>query len=141
MKQHYTPLSLVNFPQFRFTKRFCLPIGQIFWFRCFVSSNPCTVLLCQYIENMFSSLEIILPVGIRITWGLKGLCAKFRYFVRVEVQGNSEKCTGAFKFGCPVIFYISRIWRKSGLISHLSIKFTKKIHIMFIYIITNIKYM
>ena len=49
----------------------------------------------------------------------------------VQVQGNSEKCTGAFKFGCRVIFYLSKICRKSGLLSHLCIEFTKKnIHIM-----------
>ena len=35
---------------------------------------------------------------------------------RVDIQGNSEKCTGAFKFGCRKICYFSKICRKSGLI-------------------------
>ena len=37
-----------------------------------------------------------------------------------ELQGISEKCIGAFKFGCHIIFwsiYLSKICRKSGVIS------------------------
>ena len=53
------------------------------------------------------------------------------YLEHIVLQGNSEKCTGAFKFGCHEIFYWYKICRKSGRISHLSIEFTKKnIHIM-----------
>ena len=56
----------------------------------------------------------------------------------MEIQGNSEKCIGAFKFACCVIFYLSKIWRKSGLISHLSIEFTKKMFMLCFNFITNI---
>ena len=38
----------------------------------------------------------------------------------VYLQGISEKCTGAFKFGCRIIFwsiYLSESCRKSGVIS------------------------
>ena len=60
------------------------------------------------------------------------LCKVIFPLLCTYVQGNSEKCTGAFKFGYRVIFYSSKSCRKSGLISHLSIEFTqKKIHIMF----------
>ena len=37
----------------------------------------------------------------------------------ILIQGNTEKCTGAFKFGCRVTFYSSKSCRKSGLIRHL----------------------
>ena len=56
----------------------------------------------------------------------------------VHLQGNSEKCTGAFMFGCREIFYLSKSCRKSGLISHLSIEFTQKIFILCLDFITNI---
>ena len=46
-------------------------------------------------------------------------------FVQV-IQVNSEKCTGAFKFWCRVIFYSSESCRKCGLISYLSTEFTQK---------------
>jgi len=63
---------------------------------------------------------------------------KLLYSLRsIQLQGNSEKCTGEFKCGYRVIFYLSKSCRKSGLISHLYIEFTKKIHIMF-HFVTNI---
>ena len=61
------------------------------------------------------------------------------YELKIHVQGNSEKCTGVFKFGCRVIIYLSKSCRKSDLISHISIEFTKKInYILFFNFITNI---
>ena len=48
------------------------------------------------------------------------------------LQGNSEKCTGAFKLGCRVIFYVFKSCHKSGLISlQSSIEFIKKIIVGF----------
>ena len=63
-------------------------------------------------------------------------CTNYQFFslpvgrhtqLNYVLQGNSEKCTGAFKFGCRVIFYSSKSCRKSGLISHLSNEFPQKI--------------
>ena len=56
---------------------------------------------------------------------------------KVIYKDNSEKCTGAFKFRCRVIFYLCKS-RKSGLISHPSIEFPQKIFILFFNFITNI---
>ena len=61
----------------------------------------------------------------------------------MELQGISEKCTGAFKFGCRIIFwsiYLSKSCRKSGLIS-LSIYriHNKKIFILCFNLINELK--
>jgi len=53
---------------------------------------------------------------------------------RKHIQGVSEKCTGAFKFGCGVIFW-SIYLSKSGLISLFIYRIhTKKFHITFNFI-------
>ena len=65
------------------------------------------------------------------------------YVVNIQLQGNSEKCTGSFKFGCRVIFW-SIYLSKSGLIRlniyrihtkniHIILKFYKKYKYMSIY--------
>ena len=45
-------------------------------------------------ENVYTLL-LVLKVFIVIRYRMKD----------IEIQGNSENCTGAFKFGCRVIFY------------------------------------
>ena len=51
---------------------------------------------------------------------VKMIFQKFLFVYDELLQGNSEKCTGAFKFRCRIIFlsiYLSKSCRKSGLIS------------------------
>ena len=60
-----------------------------------------------------------------------------------NIQGISEKCTGAFKFVCRIIFwsiYLSKVCCKSGLISIAIYRIHKKIFILCFNFITNIEY-
>ena len=64
----------------------------------------------------------------------------WRYWV---LLGISEKCTGAFKFGCRIIFwsiYLSKDAAKVVSSVYLSIEFKKMKFILCFNFITNIKY-
>ena len=54
-------------------------------------------------------------------------------YIRIIIQGISEKCTGAFKFGCRII----SVYPKVAAIVVSSIEFTKK-NILYFNFITNI---
>ena len=59
------------------------------------------------------------------------------YIYISHIQGISEKCTGAFKFGCLILLYFEvsiypKVAAKTVSSVYLSIEFTQKnIHIMF----------
>ena len=95
-----------------------------FWRKhwCWVK-KPCRNVLSDDVTSLIGSIDLVLRV------------IHNSGFI---IQGNSGKCTGAFKFGCRVIFYLSKSCRKSGLISHLSIEFTQKRNHIFKNFITNI---
>ena len=97
------------------------------------TARNCTVLYCTWLHCDLWLTKLQLELGLVL------YLVTLRFVVVTNIQGISEKCAGASKFWCCVIFssiYLSKSCRKSGLIS-LSIHriLTKKI--LCFYFITN----
>ena len=90
-----------------------------------------------FLTTVFSIIKQNLVIDLYFSICRVNYHADIFFKIHIDIQGISEKCTGAFKFGCRVIFlviYQSKSCRKSGL----TVEFPKIMFTVCLNLITNI---